>query len=247
MNEKELEKLIAKSLNDFYKRRINRLDTLNLKKVLKRKNPYLFRSMGIEKASEIVETILSAYISSSDETIFGNAFFEPIACKISGSKVSDAEGVDFTIEQEGKYKAVSMKSGPNPFNSSQKKKQNEQFTALKQRLYKIHKQFDPILGHGYGKLDKTASGKQIYRDVSGQKLWTELTGDPDFYLKLIRLMKDVPQKHKPEYQKVWDSAINKFTREFINDFCFENGSIDWDKFTVLVSEDKRQKDAKLPI
>ena len=27
---------------------------------------------------------------------------------------------------------------------------------------------------------------------SGQAFWQEITGDPDFYLKLIRLMKDVP-------------------------------------------------------
>lgn len=241
MNAKKLEKLIANSLDDFYNRRMNRLETLNLNKFLKRKNPYLFRAIGTEKASELVESILSAYISSSDETIFGDAFFESIACITSGGKVSDAEGVDFTIEKKDRYKAVSLKSGPNIFNSSQKKKQNEQFSALRQRLFKIHKQFDPILGHAYGKLDKDASKTQIYRDVSGQKFWTEITGDSNFYLKLIRLMKDIPQKHKATYQKAWDNAVNKFTKAFIDKYCLEDGSIDWDKLTKLVSEEKKSK------
>ena len=65
MNEKKLEKLIAKSLNDFYNRRMERLKTLELEKILKRKNPYLFRAIGTEKASEIVESILSAYNMSN--------------------------------------------------------------------------------------------------------------------------------------------------------------------------------------
>lgn len=246
MNANKLEKLIAKSLTDFYDRRINCLGELKLDKFLKRKNPYLLRAIGMEKASEIVESILNAHLSASDETIFGDAFFEPVATIVSGGKVSDAEGVDFTIEQKDRYKAVSLKSGPNIFNSSQKKKQNEQFLSLKSRLYKIHKQFDPILGHAYGRLNKDSSDKQIYRDVSGQKFWEELTGDSDFYLKIIKLMKNEPQKHKQKFNVEWDKAINKFTKKFIEIYCNKDGSINWDKLTKLVSEDTKRKNAKLP-
>ena len=246
MNNDELEKLIAKSLKDFYDRRINCLEELQLERFLKRKNPYLLRAIGMERASEIVESILNAHLSASDETIFGDAFFEPIATIVSGGKVSDAEGVDFTIEQTDRYKAVSLKSGPNIFNSSQKKKQNEQFLSLKSRLYKIHKQFDPILGHAYGRLNKDASDKQIYRDVSGQKFWEELTGDSDFYLKLVELMKNEPQKHKQKFNEEWGKAINKFTKKFIETFCHDDGSINWDKITKLVSEDSNnRKDGRL--
>ena len=217
---------------------MERLKTLELNKFLKRKNPYLFRAIGTEKASEIIENILSAYISSSDETMFGDAFFEPIALIVSGGKVSDAEGVDIIVETETKYKAISMKSGPNIFNSSQKRKQNEQFMSLRSRLYKIHKKFDPILGHGYGKLNRGPTEKQLYRDVSGQKFWQEITGDPDFYLKLINLMKDEPQKHKPIYMEAWNKAVNKFTKEFMEIYCLDDGSIDWEKLTKLVSAEK---------
>ena len=37
-----------------------------------------------------------------------------------------------------------------------------------------------------------------------QAFWQEITGDPDFYLKLIRLMKDVPARNKPKYKPVWE-------------------------------------------
>jgi len=214
---------------------------LKLQGFLRRKNPYLFRALGIQKASEIVERVLADYISASDETIFGNIFFEPIARIASGGKASDAEGVDFVIESEKRITAIALKSGPNIYNASQKKRQSQEFLAVRSRLYKLHKQFDPILGHAYGRLKTEPTKDRIYRDRSGQTFWTEITGDSDFYLKLVRLMKDVPAQHRKEYTPAWDAAINRFTAEFIRDFCSPDGSIDWEKLVQVVSEDKALK------
>jgi len=211
---------------------------LKLRVFLRRKNPYLFRALGIQKASEIIERVLGDYISASDETIFGNAFFEPIARIVSGGKASDAEGVDFVVETDERITAVSLKSGPNIFNASQKKRQSQEFNTIRSRLYKLHKQFDPILGHAYGRLKTEPTKDRIYRDRSGQEFWTEITGDSNFYLKLVNLMKDVPTRHKREYSSTWDAAINRFTAEFIDDFCFSNGNIDWEKLVRFVSEEK---------
>lgn len=240
MDTKELETLISNCLQDFYERRLQKVKTLKLKNSLRRKNPYLFRALGTDKAAEIVERLLTDYISSSDETIFGDAFFEPIARIASGNKVSDAEGVDFIKETRERYIAVALKSGPNPYNSSQKKRQSQEFNAVRSRLYKIQKQFDPILGHSYGRANKV-NNNLAYRDSSGQAFWEEITGDSDFYLKLIRLMKDAPVRHRKRYMPEWDAAINRFTAEFIKDFCFEDGRIDWEKLVRFVSEKPSSK------
>jgi len=61
MNTESLGKLIAKCLQDFYNRRLQRVETLKLKDFLRRKNPYLYKAIGTEKASEIVEEILVGY------------------------------------------------------------------------------------------------------------------------------------------------------------------------------------------
>lgn len=237
MNTDALQALISKCLQGFYERRVRKLEKLQLKDFLRRKNPYLFKALGTQKASEIVEKILTAYIGSSDETIFGEAFFEPIARIASGAKVSDAEGVDFVIESEDRVLAVALKSGPNIYNASQKKRQSQEFSALRNRLYKMHKQFDPMLGHAYGRAKSKPTKDLIYRRRSGQAFWTEVTGDPDFYLKLVRLMKEEPAKHKQRYAPAWDAAVNKFTAEFVHEFCFADGHIDWEKLVRFVSED----------
>lgn len=209
MNTNELEALISKCLQEFYQRRLQKLDQLRLKTFLRRKNPYLFKALATEDASNIVEQVLVAYLGASDETIFGDVFFEPIAKIVSSGKVSDAEGVDFVVESPSRILAVALKSGPNIFNASQKKRQSQEFMAVRNRLYKVHKQFDPLLGHAYGRLETKPTNDRFYRDLSGQAFWAEITGDEDFYLKLIRLMKDAPLKHKKEYDPVWLSAKNR--------------------------------------
>ncbi|MFC2000061.1 PmeII family type II restriction endonuclease [Chloroflexota bacterium] len=231
----ELEELISKCLSDFYERRLQRVAKLKLRDFLRRKNPYLFRALGVEKAQDIVEQMLAYYISASDETIFGNCFFEPIARIASGGKVSDGEGVDFLIETEGRITVVSLKSGPNVLNASQKKRQSQEFQNVRNRLYKMQKQFDPILGHAYGKMQTEPGKDRVYRDRSGQAFWQDITGDPDFYLKLVQLMRDEPAKHKKEYQPAWDAAVNRFTLEFIQQFCFEDGRVDWERLLKFVS------------
>lgn len=246
MDISELESVIGKCLRDFYERRLQRVRQLKLRIFLRRKNPYLFKALGIQRASEIVERLLADYISASDETIFGDAFFEPIARIVSGGKVSDAEGVDFVKETPDRIIAVALKSGPYPYNASQKKRQSQEFLAVRKRLYKLHKEFDPILGHAYGRIKAKGGKDLVYRDSSGQAFWREITGDPDFYLELIRLMKDEPTKHRKEYAPAWDAAINRFTLEFIKDFCFPDGSIDWEKLVRFTSEDKDSKIDKDP-
>lgn len=236
IDSQQLQYLVAKSLDDFYRRRTQKLATLKLKQILSRKNPYLYKAIGTRQAQEIVEGILRAYLSSSDEGLFGDAFFEPIARHVSGGTVSPSEGVDVAIETEDRYIAIAVKSGPNPYNASQVKRQSDEFASLRRRVIKLRKQFDPVLGHCYGKKQTLPNSRQIYRDISGQRFWQELTGDSDFYLKLVRLMdSEVIKNHRKEYQDNYDNALNRYVREFTIEFCDENGAVDWEKLVTFNS------------
>lgn len=224
-----LEQKIGDLLDDFYRRRIEKIQTLQLKETLLRKNPYLFRAVGVQRAGEIVEGLLSAYVSSSDEGIFGDAFFEPLAKFVSGGVVSPSEGVDVAVETETVYKAIAVKSGPSVFNAQSKRRQVDDFGALRKRLQKLEKSFDPIVGYAYGKKQQSGKGKTPFRELAGQVFWEEVTGDSEFYLKIIRLMKEKPQGHLTVYRQAWDAALNRFTRDFTNEFCYEDGIINWEK------------------
>lgn len=222
-----LEKVINKLLDEFYQRRIDKITQLRLKDALKRKNPYLYRATGVERASDIVDEVLKAYMSSSDEGIFGDAFFEPLAKYVACAHTSPSPGVDIVKETDNVYQAIAVKSGTSVFNSQSKKKQEDEFRALEARIKKLQKHFDPIVGYCYGK--KRQRSEKFYRELAGQAFWEELTGEADFYLKIIVLMKDKPQEHLPSFKKAYDAAINRFTAEFVIEFCFPDGTIDWEK------------------
>ncbi|HBC86544.1 MAG TPA: cytoplasmic protein [Lentisphaeria bacterium] len=233
MKTQDTEAVVAKLLDAFYVRRIAKLSGLKLRDALKRKNPYLFRAIGTHSATEIVEGLLKAYMSSSDEGIFGDAFFEPLAKAVSNGTVAPSEGVDIVIETKKTYKAVAVKSGPSVFNAQSRRRQNQDFLALRSRMAKLQKQFDPIVGYCYGNKRTKPSGSVSFRELAGQSFWEELTGDSEFYLKIIDAMRERPAKHRQEFIAEWNKAINRFTRDFIAEYCLKDGTIDWHKFTKM--------------
>lgn len=239
MNPDELESLIKQGLERFYEKRIANLSELRLLDVLKRKNPYLLKALGVENIFQFIEELLKQHLSASDETIFGEVFVEPIALAVSGGKKSSASGVDLEIETETTYKAIAVKSGSNVFNSSQVRQMNSQFEELRRRLdqylRRVGKHFDPILGAAYGKKRTEATSKRSYRILAGQAFWEELTGDPDFYLKIVRLMRDYPVEHRRTFERELNKAINRFIRDFSASFLDQDGNIDWEKLVQFNS------------
>ena len=63
---------VEENIGSFHNKRINSLDTLQLSKVLKRKNPYLFKAKYVLTADMIIKGLADAHISSNEETIFGD-------------------------------------------------------------------------------------------------------------------------------------------------------------------------------
>lgn len=132
-NEEAIVKAIATALDSFYTNLIGNIDKLNIKKVMKRKNPYLFRAKAMNGAAQIIDAILAAFVSSSEETIFGNVFFEPIATAAAQGQKALAEGVDIMVERDNTIYAIAVKSGTSVFNADSRKKQEQNFMAASWR------------------------------------------------------------------------------------------------------------------
>ncbi|MCI8489279.1 MAG: hypothetical protein HFJ04_03335, partial [Lachnospiraceae bacterium] len=68
-----------------------------------------------------------AFVSSSEETIFGNCFFEPVAIAASNGNKALAEGIDIMIQdnENNTIAAIAVKSGPSVFNADSKKGRNK--------------------------------------------------------------------------------------------------------------------------
>jgi hypothetical protein len=181
-------------------------------------------------------------VSSSDETLFGDAFFEPLAKYVSNGTPSPTEGVDVVLETPTQYTAIAVKSGTNVFNADSRKKQALNFKALRSRMQKLHKQFDPVVGYCYGRKQQRLGSTSEFRELAGQEFWQEITGDAEFYIKLIDLMSEKPREHAAEYQLAYDAALNRFTKQFIDTFCLEDGTINWAKLARFNSGKEAKKE-----
>src|SRR2546426_11922563 len=88
-------------IKPFYEYRVAKISEVQLIKVLKSKNPYLFKAKNITTAQDLVTEILQAHISSQEETVFGNYLEELaifICSKAYGGIKSSAEGIDLEFE-----------------------------------------------------------------------------------------------------------------------------------------------------
>lgn len=239
-NEEEVVEAIAKALETFYGSLIEKIDGLDIVKIMKRKNPYLYRAKAMENASEIVENVLSAFVSSSEETIFGNCFFEPLAIAASGGNKALAEGIDIMVEHKdiNTIYAVAVKSGPSVFNADSKKRQEQNFTAASRLAQQAKARYMAYIGYAYGKKKESGRGKpKMYQEIAGKQFWAELTGDEDFYLKIIKFMGELPEQYVSAFKESYNKASNRLVREFSNQFCTEDGSIDWEKLVEFNSGD----------
>ena len=227
-NEDEVIKAASQVLTVFYASLTKTLDSIDVDKILKRKNPYLYRAKGINSASQIVDGILSAFVSSSEETLFGNAFFEPIALVVSGGQKAVTEGIDITVDKNNTIYSIAVKSGTSVFNADSKKRQEQNFQSALKRAQQAHKAFIPVVGYGYGKKKNRTGSEKFYKELAGKDFWEWLTGDDKFYIKIIEMMGTRPEEFAKNFEVAYANAENRMVREFTLKYCKEDGSIDWD-------------------
>lgn len=229
---------VNENIITFHEHRIKSLEDLKLERLLT-KNPYLFKAKNISTAAELISGLLDAFLSSSEEKLFGD-FLEGLAIFISeqtcdGHK-SSASGIDLEFIHKNTHYVVSIKSGPNWGNSSQQKRLEQDFknaeTRIKQQKRGVNVQ--SILGICYGKT-KT-SYLRGYMKVVGQNFWYLISENKDLYTEIIEPVGYKAKEHNESFYEKKARVTNRFTLEFITDFCDETGSIDWRKLVRFNSQ-----------
>ena len=238
INLQEIANYVAENISTFHRKRIESLETLQLKKVLQRKNPYLFRAKNILTAQDFVQNILDAFLQSQEETMFGD-FTEKVAIFVSnmaneGKKSKELVGIDLEFERDGIYYIVEIKSGPNWGNSSQIKKMQDNFRTAKTILK--HPNIVAINGCCYGK--ETNADKGEYFKICGQAFWTFISGEENLYLDIIEPFGYKAKEKNEAFIVAYSKLLNKLVLEFAQEFCDKDGSINWTKILILNSASK---------
>ena len=242
MDDKIIEKVcfyVSENIGSFHQTRIENLKKLKLKTVLKKKNPYLFKAKYLLTASDVVKSLTDAFISSAEETIFGD-WMEGLAifvCKNTyGGWKSSTKGIDLEFDKDNIRYIVSIKSGPNWGNSSQIEKMKADFNTAKRTLRTSNSQLviQAVNGCCYG--CDMQPDKGDYFKYCGQAFWTFLSGKENLYTDIIEPLATHAKEHNDEFQKSYAAVINAFTKDFILQFCSADGSIDWVKLVEFNSK-----------
>ncbi len=232
ISQNEIIHFIEPNIQDFHARRLENLLALQLKKILSRKNPYLFKAKNQNTAHDLVKTILDAHLSSQEEGIFGG-FLEELAVficsRVYRGKKSSAEGIDLEFEKDGTSYLVSVKSGPNWGNSRQIARMKDDFRRAKRIRGTNIRGVKVVAVNGccYGKDDKPDKGD--YLKLCGQRFWEFISGDENLYTDIIEPLGHKAKEKNEQFQVEYDKVINKFTLEFSKEYCSPDGSILWPK------------------
>lgn len=238
LNLDEVYEFVNVHIVDFHQRRIKSLEYLTLNKLLK-KNPYLFRAKNLVAASELINSLLDAFLSSSEEKLFGD-FLEDlavyIASKTCNGHKSTAPGVDLEFQNRDVHYIVSIKSGSNWGNSSQQSKLAEdlQKAAMRVKQSRISASVQPVLGICYGKTH--TSYLRGYLKVVGQNFWYLISEDEALYVKIIEPIGYRAKQHNDSFFAQKNRVINRFTKEFLDEYSNISGEINWEKLVTFNSK-----------
>ncbi len=238
LNLNDVYQYVEENIGTFHKKRISSLDTLSLSKVLKRKNPYLFKAKYVLTAEQIVKGVVDAHISSNEETIFGD-WLEGLAIfineKIYHGWKSGITGIDLEFDNDNKRFIVNIKSGPNWGNKSQIDKMRSDFKTAIRTLRTSNSGINVVAVNGccYGRDNKPDKGD--YYKYCGQRFWEFISGSSDLYIEIIEPLGAKAKERNDEFIQSYSQIINRFTLEFANNYCDIDGAINWDKLVKFNS------------
>ncbi len=252
LNQEELQNFISEEvIKPFYGKRLSKLDSLTLDVILKRKNPYLFKAKNIQTAEELVRYILDAFLSSQEETIFGN-LMEGLVIFVSermygGHKAEPGKykSIDLIFTKENVTHIVSIKSGPFWGNKDQIDRMKNNFRKARNILLQdgIKGKIIAVNGCIYGKdnsphkVDRDPS--KSYYKFCGQEFWSLISGDEDFYQKIIVPIDQEAKKRDENFRKMYSAKLNELTKIVLDNYLGEDGLIDWRKIIDYVSKKAR--------
>jgi len=228
---RQIYEYVEKHISVFHQRRLDYVQNkVDLLKILKQKNPYLFKAKNVLTAQDLVRGFLDAFLQSQEETLFGD-FIEGLAIfvcdKVYGAKKSELTGVDLEFEKDGIIYVVEIKAGWNWGNSSQIRQLRVNFETAKKLLRaKTGKKVVAVNGCCFGKDNRPDKGE--YLKLCGQRFWELISGNEKLYIDIVEPIGYKAKQKNEEFSENYAQVVNKLTLEFSQKFC-DDGKINWTK------------------
>ena len=191
------------------------------------------------KLSKVLQTLLFLQTKRPylGDWLEGLAIF--INQRVYNGWKSGIQNIDLEFDKGDIRYIVNIKSGPNWGNSSQISKMKSDFKAAMRKLRTSNSNLMvmPINGCCYG-MDNN-SDKGDYHKYCGQAFWKFISGNDKLYTEIVEPLGHKSKERNDDFVISYSKTLNRFTKEFIHDFCREDGGIDWVRLVGFNSGTKR--------
>jgi len=221
----------------FYEELIEKLTALNLSDLIKKNNIYLIRTKYILFAHDLVKFLIDDYLSTIEERLF-NDFLKQLAIftatQVYSARESTYPGIALEITKDGTDYLIFIEASRNPNQNHEFDNQIGQLLDAKQLKSEIipGSIIKAIYGSVYGFDNQPDKGD--YLMFCGQKFWKFISGDPNYYLKIMELTSIFTPRNNEMYDAEYCRILNILEAEFLNAFC-QDGVINWPKLVKLNS------------
>ena len=202
---------------------------------ISRKNPFLFRIRDAKNVEELAWRILDAFLSSSEETIFGDVLEDlaVIVCRHArGGQKSGIEHIDLEYsDPSGARMLIQVKSSVHWGNSSQHKALREAFaramTILRQGNRNLHVRC--IEGCCYGKSEIKDRG--THERIVGYEFWKEISGWEGTASAILKLVGEYAENGLQDAREHAHGVVVNYLHEM--EVATDTG-LAWDKLLHII-------------
>lgn len=94
----------------------------------------------------------------------------------------------------------------------------------------------------YGRDTKPDKGD--YLKLCGEAFWTHVSGDATLYVDLIEPLGKQAKERNEDFKREYAKVRNRFTKQFLDEFCSPDGEIDWTCIVKLGSANTKPAKSK---
>ena len=220
----QLARTVLDGLRTHYIESLNHtLETLTFRKLISRKNPYLYRSSGIRTVDELVDRALTDFVSSSTEGTFGKAL-DWIARRLPDNTPATGGEADLQRISGNNAEIYTVKSGPAGFNAASWNTTKQKMLSAKISLEQSGYVVKLYVGFVYGRKKTTIDKSSGIIRLASKEFWTKITGDDQFYRKLM----DACACVAPLYRADVTEAKERLLLDALSNYACGN-EVDWKK------------------
>ncbi len=234
--EPELRKIVS----DFFVKMEEKLNEPP-EKMVKRKNPFLFRTKA-ETGEDYAAALIEAFLSSSEETVFGGVLesMATVICRhAKGGRKSGIEHIDLEYDIENNTRViVQIKSGIHWGNSSQRKSLRNAFQKASRILRQGNKGLNVrcIEGCCYGPSGHQDLGH--HERLVGNEFWQEIS---DWDKTSVAVLNLVGEHASNDFHMAREQAKARVLEYLKHQQVLNGDKVLWGKLLDLVLRPKTPK------